>query len=68
MSPKEHVAVRLDNETLARLDALKEALSTPWHEATRSDLLRAVILAGLEGLEKAHAGGKRGKKRRAPAG
>ena len=68
MSPKEHVAVRLDNETLSRVDALAEVLSTPWHEATRSDVLRAVILAGLEGLEKEHPGGKRAKKRRAPAG
>lgn len=54
MSPKDHVAVRLDGATLARIDALKEVLSTAWHEATRSDVLRAVILTGLENLEHEH--------------
>jgi len=54
MSPKDHVAVRLDNATLLRIDALKEVLSTPWHEATRSDILRALILTGLEHLEREH--------------
>jgi hypothetical protein len=56
MSPKDHVAVRLDNLTLERVDALKEVLSTPWHEATRSDILRALILTGLEQLEQQHRG------------
>jgi hypothetical protein len=54
MSPKDHVAVRLDNATLGRIDALKEVLTTPWHEATRSDILRAVILTGLDDLEQEH--------------
>ena len=56
MSPKDHVAVRLDNLTLERVDSLKEVLSTPWHEATRSDILRALILTGLEQLEQEHRG------------
>ena len=56
MSPKDHVAVRLDNPTLERVDSLKEVLSTPWHEATRSDILRALILTGLEQLEQQHKG------------
>jgi hypothetical protein len=56
MSPKDHVAVRLDNPTLERVDSLKEVLSTPWHEATRSDILRALILTGLEQLEQEHRG------------
>jgi hypothetical protein len=43
-----HVAVRLDERTLARVDALIPALSTPWRPAKRSDVLRAVIHAGLE--------------------
>jgi hypothetical protein len=30
-------------------------LSTEWHEATQSDVLRAVILSGLKLLEKEHA-------------
>jgi hypothetical protein len=54
MSPKDHVAVRLDNLTLERVDALKDVLSTPWHEATRSDILRALILSGLEQFEQQH--------------
>jgi hypothetical protein len=43
-----HVAVRLDEETLVRVDALIPALSTPWRRARRSDVLRALIYAGLE--------------------
>jgi hypothetical protein len=43
-----HVAVRLDEPTLARVDALIPGLSTPWRKAKRSDVLRALIHAGLE--------------------
>lgn len=56
MAAKDHVAVRLDPPTLERLDILREVLSTDWHEATQSDVLRAVILSGLKLLEKEHAG------------
>jgi hypothetical protein len=66
MSPKDHVAVRLDGSTLTRIDALKDILTTPWHEATRSDILRAVILTGLEGIEEEHRG-TLAKQRRAAA-
>jgi hypothetical protein len=52
MAAKDHVAVRLDPPTLERLDILREVLSTEWHEATQSDVLRAVILGGLKQLEK----------------
>jgi len=44
----QHVAVRLDDETIARVDALIPLLSTPWRRARRSDVLRALILAGLD--------------------
>jgi hypothetical protein len=54
MAAKDHVAVRLDPPTLERLDLLREVLSTDWHEATQSDVLRAVILSGLKQLEKEH--------------
>lgn len=54
MAAKDHVAVRLDPPTLERLDVLREVLSTDWHEATQSDVLRAVILTGLKLLEKEH--------------
>ncbi len=43
-----HVAVRLDEQTLSRVDALIPSLSTPWRKAKRSDVLRALIHAGLE--------------------
>jgi hypothetical protein len=62
MSPKDHVAVRLDNATLQRVDALKDFLSTPWHEATRSDILRALILTGLDQMEQEHRGPGKSKK------
>ena len=53
--PRKHVAVRLDTPTLERLEILREVLSTDWHEATQSDVLRAAILSGLKSLEKEHA-------------
>jgi hypothetical protein len=46
--PRGHVAVRLDERTIARLDALLPLYELPGRSATRSDGLRAVILAGLE--------------------
>lgn len=46
--PKGHVTVRLDEATIARLDALLPWYALPGRPATRSDGLRAVILAGLE--------------------
>src|SRR5690348_2094012 len=45
---KGHVAVRLDPATIARLDALLPLYLLPGRTPTRSDGLRAVILAGLE--------------------
>jgi hypothetical protein len=47
-TPRGNVAVRLDDATIARLEALLPMYSLPGREATRSDGLRAVILAGLE--------------------
>jgi hypothetical protein len=46
--PRGHVAVRLDEATIGRLDALLSLYALPGRDATRSDGLRAVILAGLE--------------------
>jgi hypothetical protein len=40
------VSVRLDPEQVAQVDALIPVLSTPWHGATRSDALRAVVIHG----------------------
>ena len=44
----DHVAVRLDDVTIARLDALLPLYTIPGRAATRSDGLRALILAGLD--------------------
>jgi hypothetical protein len=48
----EHVAVRLDAEIIARLDALLPLYALPGRPATHSDVTRAVILAGLDVEEK----------------
>lgn len=50
-APAEHVAVRLDAEVIARLDALIPAFTTEWLEANRSHVLRAVIMRGLPQVE-----------------
>jgi hypothetical protein len=52
--PKGHVAVRLDEPTIARIEALLPLYALPGRTATRSDGLRAVILAGLD-IEEARA-------------
>lgn len=52
--PKGHVAVRLDAPTIERLEAILHLYALPGREATRSDGLRAVILAGLA-VEEARA-------------
>ena len=54
MSTKDHVAVRLDPETLTRVDSIRALLDTEWRNATRSDVLRMLILNGLEPFEKEH--------------
>jgi hypothetical protein len=47
-----NVAVRLDAEIIARLDALLPLYALPGRPATHSDVTRAVVLAGLELEEK----------------
>ena len=44
-------AIRLDDDLLDRIDALVPKLSTPWHEATRTDVIRACLLEGLPKIE-----------------
>jgi hypothetical protein len=48
-----HVSVRLDAETIARIDALAPQLSTEFRLATRSDVLRALILTALAAAQAA---------------
>lgn len=43
-----HVSVRLDAATLARIDALIPHVSTQRRSATRSDALRQLILSALD--------------------
>jgi hypothetical protein len=52
-----HVSVRLDAETIARVDALAPRFSSPYRPATRSDVLRALILTALADQEKAGRAG-----------
>lgn len=47
-----HVSVRLDAETMARVEALSPSFSTEWRTATRSDILRGLILDALERFER----------------
>lgn len=54
-----HISVRLNQPILDRIEALILAMSTPWRPANRSDVLRAVIMAGLDVLEAEHAGKRR---------
>jgi hypothetical protein len=46
-----HVAARLSDEIIDRVDAIAERLTNEWHRATRSDALRAVIARGLTAIE-----------------
>ena len=46
-----HVSVRLGTETIARVDALAPRFSSPYRPATRSDVLRALILKALADQE-----------------
>jgi hypothetical protein len=46
-----HVSVRLDDPTMARVDALGPMFSTKWRPATRSDILRGLILRSLDLFE-----------------
>jgi len=52
MMSTNHVSVRLDQETMARVDALVPLFSTRWRLATRSDILRALILSALDACER----------------
>jgi predicted DNA-binding protein len=54
MARKEQTAVRLDDDTKERLDALILPMSYPGHHATMSDVLRAAAMQGLPLLERAY--------------
>src|SRR5262249_12313354 len=48
-----HVTFRFELELLARVDTLIPYYSSPFRRATRSDVVRALILASLPGVERA---------------
>ena len=50
-TPTPYAAFRIDPAILARVEALGPRYTRPWRKATRSDLLRICILAGLDALE-----------------
>src|SRR5262249_52695075 len=54
--PKGHAAVRLDKSIIERIVALLWLYAIPGRQATLSDGLRAVVLAGLEVEERRAAG------------
>ena len=66
MASKQHTAVRVDQETLARIEAFRELFSTKWRDATISDILRALILRGLDKLEHDHRREIKKKRPRSP--
>jgi predicted DNA-binding protein len=46
------VAVRLEGDLIARLDAVAKKLSRPGLEVTRADAIRVALEAGLSAIEK----------------
>ena len=46
------VSIRLDEATMARVDALVPQFSSEWRRATRSDVLRALIVVALSHYER----------------
>jgi hypothetical protein len=59
-----HVSVRLDGPTMARVDSLGPIFSTKWRPATRSDILRGLILHSLDAFEREAAVEQKPVKRR----
>ena len=55
-----HVTFRVEPALRRRLDALIPYFSSPWYRATRSDVVRALILAALRVIEEAVKAPKKG--------
>lgn len=49
------IAIRIDDDVVARVDALVEKLSPPGMSIARSEVLRAALQRGVESLEAEHA-------------
>jgi hypothetical protein len=52
-APTETIAVVLKVKDIQRIDALGGRFSAPWHTATRSDIIRGLLLPALDEAEKA---------------
>jgi len=55
---KERVSVRLEPELIDRMDALIPQLSSQWLPATRTDVMRVLVLDALERFERTQRGTK----------
>jgi hypothetical protein len=49
-----HIAFRVDEATLARVEALQSLFTKPWRKPTRSETFRALLLEGIAVVEKRH--------------
>ncbi|MFT3769634.1 MAG: hypothetical protein QM820_29715 [Minicystis sp.] len=49
--PTERIALYLAASHVDRIEALRPRYSRPWRKATRSDVLRVIILRGLDAIE-----------------
>ena len=49
---RQHIALRLDAPTVARVDALIPSLCSSWYAANRSDVMRALVMEALPILER----------------
>lgn len=56
MSKSIHAACKVDEGTRNQLDALLPYLSTPYHQATRSDAMRAALTEGIPVLQRRFVG------------
>ncbi len=51
-APKQHVAVRLSEEDLAKINAIVAMLANEWSRVSRSDVLRMLFHKGMVVFEK----------------
>lgn len=49
--PTKTIAIVLKVNDIARIEALHAHFSAPWHKATRSDILRGLLLPALDEAE-----------------
>ncbi len=54
-APKQHVAVRLSVEDLAKINAIAAMLTNEWSRVSRSDVLRMLFHKGMVEFEKERA-------------